>query len=108
MVIWAKENNDSVVYDSKGNLMFKIPSTYNLEGFNGNTFVAFNTTKKVYCILDTSGKEIFPNAPNKFQIDKINAAYDGYSGIVKDNISGILNSKGKMIVPPQFEQMDWR
>lgn len=107
-VIWAKENNDSAVYNSNGKLLFKIPSAYNLEGFNGNTFVAYNTTKKEYCILDTTGKEIFPNAMNKFQVDKIYTAFDGYSGIIKDNLLGILNNKGKMIVPPQFEQMDWR
>lgn len=106
-VIWAKENNDSVVYNSKGKFWFKIPSAYHLEGFNGNTFVAFNTTKKVYCILDTTGKEIFPNTLNKFQVDKIISAYDGYNGIKKDDLFGILNEKNKMIIPPQFEQIDW-
>lgn len=107
-IVKAQQNGDFVVYNSKGKFMFRKSPTYAISGFNGNTFTAYNTSTKSFCLLDTTGKEIIPTPASKLLVDNMNAAFDGYSRIIKENLMGILNNKGKIIVPPQFTDLDWR
>lgn len=103
---YAEENNVPGIYQPDGQLAYKKSPDYKILRFNGKVFNAYNSINKAYCLLDLNGKEIFSCTQFKFSVSDMRGLNNGYTAITADGIIGIIDEKGKLIVPLQFTNIE--
>ncbi len=85
-------------YDKDGNKMFD-KTFERINNFDNNSLARVSENKTSYYLINTKGKKVSD------EYDSISNNYDNYI-VTKNNLKGILNSKGKLVIEPKYKSAD--
>ena len=85
-------------YDKDGNKMFD-KTFERINNFDNNSLARVSENKTSYYLINTKGKKVSD------EYDSISNNNDNYI-VTKNNLKGILNSKGKLVIEPKYKSAD--